>query len=138
VKKAKQVGALFGGKRRADGYEKPYGSFSGGLKGPSEERAKGEPSEQHSFGRLIGERYLKGQKSHESTRSRSELILRNAFRDTAFLVRPNRSSIGARPHRFCNEIQKRKDESERIYRSLERRNALKGETQERWRLKKIS
>jgi hypothetical protein len=60
-----------------------------------------------------------------------------AKRGTAYEVRSNRWSTGARLKVFCQKVQERKEEFERTPRSPDRRKALKSEAQECWELKEI-
>jgi hypothetical protein len=62
-----------------------------------------------------------------------------AQRDTAFPVGVSRWSVGARSHEgLVGKRRSGEASSKGLGRSRERRNALKGEAQERWGLKKDS
>lgn len=81
----------------------------------------------------------KGQKAQESKGPYLELTPRGAYRRVQLFRWDQTAGAPVRsPTGFCRKAQERKREVERVHGPRERNKALKGEAQERWRLKETA
>jgi hypothetical protein len=81
----------------------------------------------------------RGPKAQESKRPYLELTPRGAYRRVQLFRWDEPAGAPVRsPTGFCRKAQERKREFERVHGPRERNKALKGEAQERWRLKKTA
>jgi hypothetical protein len=137
IRKARQAGALRRERAKLLGQENPKTHGNLRRKVEREQSVKGERMGGDApYASTDRGRSLRGQKAHESKRSRPKLIP-SGQKGHGFLSGIKPLKQRGKVVTFCSKLQERKERFARTSRSSCRSKALKSEAQECWGLKEI-